>query len=434
MMTENRINILKIIIQSTTIGYLIGYRHGKNVFTFDKDYLQDENRLTFSMRYVSEKTIAPLASYHRLPQVFSNLLPEGALRDMMTQTLKSSSEFVAFASVGHKLPGGIIATPIMLDELPNYAYGSNKNITPAQDKSLNTRDLKFSSLAGVQLKFSAKKGADNRYNINLSEFDDWIIKTPSTRYDFVPFNEYTAMTLAKLAGVDVPEIRLVKLSDLTGLPSAIALPNEQYAYAIKRFDRLKNDIGVTRIHTEDFAQVFGQYAQDKYLKANYEKIGYVLAESVDDKLTNIKEMANRLLINILIGNGDAHLKNWSLIYHDGIHASLSPAYDIVSTKVYMENEKNQAFKLGKEKHWYSLSMAHFQQWAMKISPEQGEKVWQEVKQSLLATMDIVRDTWPDALYDLPMDERQKDSLKAHMASLHDDFKVDLSPTFKLSPS
>lgn len=61
-------------------------------------------------------------------------------------------------------------------------------------------------------------------------------------------NEYTAMRLASLTGVDIPEIRLVKLDKLDKLPQ-INLPDEDLAFAIKRFDRDSN----RRIHMEDFA-------------------------------------------------------------------------------------------------------------------------------------------------------------------------------------
>ena len=127
------------------------------------------------------------------------------------------------------------------------------------------------------------------------------------------------MTLAGIAGADVPEIRLIELSKLDGLPD-IRLPDELYAYGIKRFDRGSDG----RIHTEDFAQTLGLYPSDKYQKVNYENIGTVLYQSCSERLKNIRQMARRLLINILLGNGDAHLKNLTIIYRDRLSAGLSP--------------------------------------------------------------------------------------------------------------
>ena len=70
------------------------------------------------------------------------------------------------------------------------------------------------SLAGVQMKFSMKE-KDGRYNLVHSAVNDghealgeWIIKTPSTQHAYVPLNEFSAMQLAALAGIDMPETRL----------------------------------------------------------------------------------------------------------------------------------------------------------------------------------------------------------------------------------
>ena len=105
-----------------------------------------------------------------------------------------------------------------------------------------TLENKF-SLADVQMKFSMKE-KDGRYNLSKDDvLGDWIIKTPSTKHKFVPLNEYTAMSLAGLVGVDIPEIKLVELDKLDNLPQ-INLPDEKKAFAIKRFDREDNQ----RIH------------------------------------------------------------------------------------------------------------------------------------------------------------------------------------------
>ena len=95
------------------------------------------------------------------------------------------------------------------------------------------------------------KEMDGRYQLaQSSALGDWIIKTPSTKHQNVPINEYTAMTLASLVGINIPEIKLVEMGMLDNLPP-INLPNERYAFGIKRFDRDNQ----RRIHSEDFAQV-----------------------------------------------------------------------------------------------------------------------------------------------------------------------------------
>ncbi len=116
---------------------------------------------------------------------------------------------------------------------------------------------------------------------------DWIVKTPSTKHKDVPVNEYTAMKLAELVGVEIAEIKLVELNKLDNLPQ-INLPDEKLAFAIKRFDR-DDDV---RIHMEDFAQVLVKYAHEKYNSANYEQIGRIIYGYSGDGLADAQQFAS----------------------------------------------------------------------------------------------------------------------------------------------
>jgi serine/threonine-protein kinase HipA len=275
-----------------------------------------------------------------------------------------------------------------------------------------TQENKF-SLAGVQMKFSMKE-KDGRYHLSKrGVLGDWIIKTPSTKHKFVPLNEYTAMSLAGLVGVDIPDINLVELDKLDNLPP-INLPDEKLAFAIKRFDRADDQ----RIHMEDFAQILVKYPHEKYTAANYENLGKIIYNFSGDGLADAQQFARRLLVNILLANGDAHLKNWSFIYSDEITPRLSPAYDIVTTNVYIENETQYALNLGKTKAWYVVSMAHFELWANKSGIP-----WRAIKPHLDETLSRARQLWPEAIKALPMDDAHKEQLKAHWRRLHEDFRI-----------
>ena len=152
------------------------------------------------------------------------------------------------------------------------------------------------------------------------------------------------MYSSALVGINIPEIKLVELDRLDNLPQ-INLPDEKFAFAIKRFDREEN----SRIHMEDFAQVLVKYPHEKYNSANYEQIGRILYDFSGDGLSDAQQFARRLLVNILLANGDAHLKNWSLLYADQVTPRLSPGYDIVTTNVYIDGERQYALNLGKTK-------------------------------------------------------------------------------------
>ncbi len=418
--TGDEINVLQLTLHGTLVGYLAGFRNGRNVLSFADEFRNDPNRPTFSLITHpsfpnSEKLLAESwARSQRLHPSLSNLLPEGSLRELIAQGLKVhvDNEFHLFSYLGEDLPGALVATPMEPEAVPDSvlsAHGRAKAV-----KFEKTRFENKFSLAGVQMKFSMKE-KDGRYNLSKGgELGDWIIKTPSTKHSQVPLNEYTAMTLASLAGINIPDIRLVDLTRLDNLPP-INLPDESRAFAIKRFDR--NEHG--RIHMEDFAQILVKYPHEKYNSANYEQIGRVIYEYSGDALTDAQQFARRLLVNILLANGDAHLKNWSLLYPDQVTPRLSPAYDIVTTLAYIDNESDFALNLGKSKQWYAATMNHFQSWAEKAGIP-----WRAIKPHLDDTMEKARTVWPKALEDLPMTDAHKRILRTHWRALRADFRIE----------
>ena len=422
MSVSNRteeIIVLKLSLHDRLVGYLTGFKSGRNVLTFTDEFKGDPLRPTFSLithtRFPhAEKLLSsPWVQNQRLHPALSNLLPEGALRELIAQGLKThiDNEFQILSYLGQDLPGALVATPMEPDEVPDYVLSTHGK-GRAVKFEIGDQENRF-SLSGVQMKFSMKE-QDGRYNMAQSgELGDWIIKTPSSMHKKVPLNEYTAMTLATLAGVDIPEIKLIELDKLGKLPQ-INLPEEKLAFAIKRFDRDR----ATRIHMEDFAQILVKYPHEKYHSGNYEQIGKILYEYSGDGLTDVQQLARRLLVNILLANGDAHLKNWSLLYEDQFTPTLSPAYDIVTTSVYIENETKFALNLGKTREWFRITSDHFQYWAKKSGIP-----WRSIKPHLDDTMDKARSLWPDALIDLPMGEAHKEILRAHWQNLREEFQI-----------
>jgi serine/threonine-protein kinase HipA len=415
----DEVNVLKLTLHDILVGYLTGFQGGRNVLTFADEYKSNAARPTFSLITHpdfprAEKLMAePWTTNHKLHPTLSNLLPEGALRELFAQGLKMhvDNEFQLLSYLGRDLPGALVAEPMEPADIPENllpAYGKPKAV---KFENVN-RENKF-SLAGIQMKFSMKQ-KDGRYNLSKGDaLGDWIVKTPSTKHKNVPLNEFTAMTLASVAGVDVPEMKLVELDKLDNLPP-INLPDEKLAFAIKRFDRSNNQ----RIHMEDFAQVLVKYPHEKYKSASYEQIAKILYNYSGDGLADAQQFARRLLVNILLANGDAHIKNWSLLYVDKITPRLSPAYDIVTTSVYIENERQYALNLGKTKEWYDVTFANFELWAKHAGVP-----WRAIKPHLDETMDKARSLWPEQIKSLPMNEEHKDRLKAHWAKLQADFRI-----------
>ena len=407
---------LKIQLHGIDVAVIAHYAGGKNILTFNPDFIAvpDHLRPVFTLRQMLDPNYLnkPQIRTDKIPPVLSNLLPEGVLRELTAKALRchTNNEFSILAYLGSNLPGAVIAKPIKAGDVPAWALEQRLSTEP-QQIDVKHADTKF-SLAGVQMKFSSSH-VDGRYHIDQEISEDmWIIKTPSTVHKGVPVYEYTCMKLAEVAGADVPEVRLIELTELEGLPS-IRLPDEQYAYGIKRFDRSSKG----RIHTEDFAQVFGLYPSDKYQRVNYEQLGNVLYRTSAERLKDIQQMARRLLINILLGNGDAHLKNWTLIYGDMQSPCLSPLYDVVFTAPYIEHD-NLALNMAGTKQWFDITMESFKLWSEKAGAP-----WVAIKPHLLDVMEVARTQWLEQLQDLPMLDEHKTALIQHWKQLSADFQI-----------
>lgn len=344
---------LDILLNDRRIGTLARLDGDRSIFTFDEAYLADEERPTLSLGYRDQYggiINAPRAYQTQIEPFFSNLLPEGTLRDYLARRagIKSVREYLLLAQLGGDLPGAVKAVPVEARDAQPGDAGEQGVVAEAK------RALRF-SLAGVQLKFSALKSRRKNGGLTIpvsGTGGDWVVKLPSARHPDVPENEFAAMSLASKLGIDVPEIELVPLEAIAGLPEGIT----QYgtsAYAIRRFDRTE----AGPVHIEDFAQVFGVYADDKYENASYRQILSVLAIEADE--ASVVEFVRRLTYAVLIGNGDMHMKNWSFIYPDQRRPILAPAYDLLSTVAYIP-EEDSALKFHRSREWGSFTYRELQ--------------------------------------------------------------------------
>ena len=292
---------LDIFLGKTRVGTIARLDGDASIFTFDEVYLADQDRPTLSLAYkdANGEIIAETRSYRtKIEPFFSNLLPEGTLRDYLARRagVKAVREYHLLTQLGHDLPGAVRAVAVdaeetEADELDEEAAGKQAE-----------RALRF-SLAGVQLKFSAVKAQGKNGGLTIpvtGSGGDWIVKLPSARHPDVPEAEFAAMKLAAKIGIDVPEIDLVPLDQIDGIPEGITRYGKS-AFAIRRFDRGEEG----PVHTEDFAQVFGVFADDKYENASYRQILSVLAIETDEQ--SVVEFVRRLTYSVLIGNGDMHL-------------------------------------------------------------------------------------------------------------------------------
>ncbi len=288
--------------------------------------------------------------------------------------------------LGQDLAGAVILTPmegVPVDVPSLEEAAANKDLHP----------LRF-SLAGVQLKFSAIAERRGGLTIPASGMGgDWIVKLPAQNYAHVPENECAIMDLASRIGIPVPETKLLPLADISNLPEMGILAGKR-ALAVKRFDRAQ---GGKRIHIEDFAQVYNIAPDKKYEGVSYDSLAGTVWTLAGE--AGLRDFIRRLTFCIVTGNGDMHLKNWSLLYEDGRTPTLAPAYDLLSTIPYISQD-GLALKLSDSKDMKLISMEHFKKLVKKAGvPEHI------VLQTVRDTLDATRTAWAEhgKHYDLPTD-------------------------------
>lgn len=357
------VSVLDVRLYDEPIGTLTHLQGDRTIFAFNEDYVDNPDRPTLSLSFKDDLggLITRIRPTQRVvPSFFSNLLPEGGLRRYLAERagVNQQREFFLLWVLGLDLPGALSIHPAAGNGLP---HGDDEDLP----KNAKPNALRF-SLAGVQLKFSAFQNAGKGSGLTIPAEGvggSWIVKLPSQQFTGVPENEFSMMTIAGMIGMEVPIINLLDLDAIAGIPEGVGELKGQ-ALAVSRFDR--TDDGP--VHTEDFAQVFGVFPDDKYKRASYANIARVLGAEAGD--VGAAEFIRRLVFSALIGNGDMHLKNWSLIYPDRRSAALSPAYDLVSTIPYMKGEDTAALNYSRTKKMAKLDTDELRHLAAKaLLPE-----------------------------------------------------------------
>lgn len=324
-------------------------------FTLDEAYFTERARPVLGQMFEDRRERQQFRQAKQpgqLPAFFANLMPEGALKEVIESQSPGQGPLALLARIGVDLPGAVVVRP---------GAGSSTSVSVRRvfdESSPATQEVhegwRF-SLAGIQFKMSAVRDPEARFTLPFSrDGGRWILKFGSPDYPSLPENEFAVMRWAQRAGLDIPTHELVPARTLSGLdPRLLSLG--EHVFAIERYDRPE---GGGRTHQEDFAQVNGLQPAEKYGQATYEGIGRVVGTLCG--LDDLREYVRRLVFMVLSGNVDAHRKNWSLVYPDTRQARLSPAYDLVFVMMYPTIERRLALKLAGEKVPAAITWAHFE--------------------------------------------------------------------------
>ena len=175
------------------------------------------------------------------------------------------------------------------------------------------------SIQGVQPKLSARLSVKSSIFEIVNKGGRYILKPPHSDYPELPENEGLSMHLAALAGMNVPLNGLVYSRD------------GSLTYFIRRFDRAGR---AGKLALEDFAQLSGNDRETKY-RYSMERVITLLDRFCTFPAVEKMKLFRRTLFSYLIGNEDMHLKNFSLVRHDG-KIELAPLYDYLNTTIALQ--------------------------------------------------------------------------------------------------
>lgn len=312
---------------------------------------------TYSQQYIDNRGI-PLSCIlpiqaepyrgNAVQAFFSGLLPDEAARGRLARYLGLSERnaFALLSEVGGECAGAITIVPHG-QPLPHIA-GSGMHHEPLSESALKQVFLLLKrqpllvgedglrlSLAGAQDKLPVTLMDEGVVLPHAMQPTTHILKLPIETVDGSVFNEFFCMCLAGMLGVDVPNVSLKFAEDLPYL-------------CVERYDREVYSNGdVFRLHQEDFCQALGQLPEFKYEREggpSIQSCTTLLREHSMRYGYDVMQFLQRVMVNFIIGNADAHGKNF--LYQDLEKPRLAPAYDVLSTAIYPEMTDRMAMKIG----------------------------------------------------------------------------------------
>ncbi|HEX2392106.1 MAG TPA: type II toxin-antitoxin system HipA family toxin [Solirubrobacterales bacterium] len=333
---------------------------------------------------------------------FKGLLPEGEFLKSIARSFHVSAEnsFTVLSEIGGECAGAITLVPPgstppfesdseprwldeaelaeLIDELPSPRLLGD-------DEGEGGAGFRL-SLAGTRDKLAILWGEDRVGITHGRPPSTHIVKKPVAELRAMVANESYCLALARHAGLSVAEALPLAAGDQEGL-------------LVRRYDRRREAGGaVRRLHQEDFCQALGILPELKYQAEGGPDVaacGALIRHHAAAPAVDLLAFLDALLFNLMIGNTDAHGKNYSLLLDDG-GPRLAPLYDLLSARVYWPFERKMAMKYGGEYRADRIRGRHLDRLAadLEVSPAVVRRRAGEMAERTLAAAAPARDDLP----------------------------------------
>lgn len=345
---------------------------GRCVFAYDQAYIEAGHP---AISLTLPLTTEPIFTERGLHPFFDNLVSEGWLQKAQARSLgvPPNHRFALLLAFGNDLTGAVSVRD------PNPRTEANINFDGSDEVAALTSRA---SISGVQPKLLAIQEEGYFRPARRDERSTHIAKLPSGQLWGIVENEYLTMLATRIF---LPEDKVadVQIQEVKG----IAAP----ALLVRRFDRTEH---LEKVHFEEFNQIFNRISEQKYVGA-YGDMATFISENPRCISSDVELLFRRVLACILVGNADAHMKNFGLLYaSDGLR--LAPVYDMVSEAIYPDRDMSLALRIGPgqnprnlaltEKHLVSLATSFgLKESALKLAVESLGKRLDAVKEAIISS-------------------------------------------------
>jgi serine/threonine-protein kinase HipA len=386
---------LDVYLHNDLAGHLTQDDDGDLSFQYAESWLQREGAVPLS------HSLPLRAERFRRKECrgfFAGILPEQSQREMIARNLGISArnDYAMLERIGGECAGAVTFLPHG-EPMPDRHYGyrelSDEQLAVIL-KDLPRRPL-LAGEEGVRLSLA---GAQDKLAVRLERGaislplggapSTHILKPNVERFAGVVFNEAYCMRLAAAAGFPAAA---VEIRDVAGI----------HFLLVKRYDRHHRPVPdgapvVERLHQEDFCQALGIVPEQKYQKEggpSLKQCFALLREVSSTPVIDLARLLDLVVFNYIVGNNDAHGKNFSLVYQRGatgeLEIRLAPLYDVVSTAYYPELSQDLAMRIGGQDSSEKVTLRDFEKLA--VDAKLGKPL---VRERLIEMTERVRDALP----------------------------------------
>ena len=362
---------LDVYLHHHLVGYLIQDEHGQLAFEYAESWLATPGATALSQSLPLQ---AERFTRNECRGFFAGILPEESKREIIAKNLgiSAKNDFSMLEQIGGECAGAVTFIPAG-KHLParddHYRLLSNLELAGIL-RELPRRPL-MAGEEGIRLSLA---GAQDKIAVHLSEGkisiplggapSTHILKPAIERFEGLVYNEALCMRLAHAIGLNVAN---TEIGNADGIDYLL----------VERYDRILST-GIPprllRMHQEDFCQALNIVPENKYQNEggpSLKQCFAILREVSTSAVRDLQALLDAVIFNFLIGNHDAHGKNFSLLYTGevtpGRATHLAPLYDLLSTVYYPELAKKMAMKLGGEYLSDKVLPLHFE----KLAEEAG---------------------------------------------------------------